>query len=332
VAGDAIHIDGYDNLAYANEITRTGKGGIYLNGGDRETLTPGNNKADNNYIHHWSEIAQTYQPACSLGGVGNICSHNEMHDSPHEAITYSGNNHVIEYNNIHDVCLLTDDAGAIYAGRRWDFYGTVIRYNAVYNLGSDGHRPCGIYMDDALSGQTIYGNLLVNIPSIALHLGGGRDLAVYNNIVVNCNDRSISYDDRAREGVVNNGWFAHSRNKDMEGGMWQLLYQSPWQTDIWKKAYPQMQKFSDDFGNTETPDFVPNPAYSNVNKNIIVNIPGTVGNIADSANRFSLVADNTVYKLKNRDNIFEDAANGNYTLKNTPDGFEQLPFAQIGRY
>ncbi len=332
VAGDAVHVDGYDNLVYANEITRTGKGGIYLDGGDRETLKPGNNKADNNYIHHWSEITQTYQPACSLGGVGNICSHNEMHDSPHEAITYGGNNHIIEYNNIHDVCLLTDDAGAIYAGRRWDFYGIVIRYNAVYDLGSDGHRPCGIYMDDALSGQTIYGNLLVNVPSIALHLGGGRDLNVYNNIVVNCNDRSIAYDSRARDGVVSGGWFSHSRDKDMEGGMWQLLFDSPWQSDIWKKAYPQMTKFSDDFNNTDAPEFVPNPAFSDVKNNIIVNIPGTIGNISEAADRFSNVTDNSVYKMKARDDVFEDAANGNYALKNVPDGFEQIPLDKIGRY
>ncbi len=332
VAGNAVYIDGYNNLVYANEITRTGKGGIYLNGGDRETLTPGNNKADNNYIHHWSEITQTYQPACSLGGVGNICSHNEMHDSPHEAITYGGNDHVIEYNNIHDVCLLTDDAGAIYAGRRWDFYGTIIRYNAVYDLGSDGHHPCGIYMDDALSGQTIYGNLLVNVPSIALHLGGGRDLNVYNNIVVNCNDSSISYDSRARDGVVDNGWFSHSRDKDMEGGMWQLLYESPWQTDVWKEAFPQMQRFSDDFNNTESPDFVPNPAYSNVKNNFIVNIPGSIGNISEGADRFSSVTDNFIYTLKKSGELFADAANGDYTLKNAPDGFEQIPFGEIGRY
>lgn len=332
VAGNAVYIDGYDNLVYANEITRTGKGGIYLNGGDRETLTPGNNKADNNYIHHWSEITQTYQPACSLSGVGNICSHNEMHDSPHEAITYGGNNQIIEYNNIHDVCLLTDDAGAIYAGRRWDCYGTVIRYNAVYNVGSNGHRPCGIYLDDALSGQTVYGNLLVNVPSIALHLGGGRDLEVNNNIVVNCNDRSISYDSRARDGVVSNGWFSHSRDKALKGGMWELLFTSPWQTDVWKEAYPQMTRFSDDFNNTDNPDFVPNPAYSNVNKNIIVNIPGSIGDISEAANRFSNVADNYIYRLKKSGELFADAANGDYTLKNAPDGFEPIPFDIIGRY
>ena len=330
VAGNALSLDGYNNLAYANEITRTGKGGISINGGDRETLTAGNSKADNNLIHDWSEIYQTYQPAVTLGGVGNICSHNEMFNSPHEAITYGGNNHIIEYNNIHDVCLLTDDAGAIYAGRRWDFYGTVIRYNAVYNLGSDGHRPCGIYMDDALSGQTIYGNLLINVPSIALHLGGGRDLQVKNNIVVNCNDRSISYDDRAREGVVNNGWFTHSSQKN--GDMWQLLFESPWQTETWKKAYPQMQKFSDNFDDTDNPDFVPNPAYSDVSSNIIVNLNGELGDISDAANRFSKVDGNLLFKTSESETVFENPDGGNYKLKNAPDGFEQIPFDMIGRY
>ncbi len=329
IAGNAIVVNGYDNLVYANEITRTGKGGISLNGGDSETLTPGNNKADNNYIHDWSEIYQTYQAACSIGGVGNICSHNEMHDSPHEAITYGGNNHIIEYNDIHDVCLLSDDAGAIYAGRRWDFYGNVIRYNAVYNVGADGHRPCGIYMDDALSGQIIYGNLLVNVPSIALHLGGGRDLTVTGNIIVNCNDKSISYDDRAREGVFG-GWFMHSSRKG--GDMWTNLFNSPWQTDVWKQAFPQMQKFSDDFDNTDAPEFVPNPAFSDVSKNIIVNVNGDIGNISEAADRFSDIKDNYLYKLKDCADVFADAANGDYTVLNAPEGFEQLPFAEIGRY
>ena len=158
VAGNALRMTGYNNLAYNNEITRTGKGGIYIDGGDRETLTPGNSIADNNFIHDWSEIYLTYQPAVTLSGVGNICSHNEMKNSPHEAITWSGNNHIIEYNNIHDVCLLSDDAGAVYSGRRWDWYGTAVRYNAIYNIGSDGHSPDGIYLDDALSGIEVYGN------------------------------------------------------------------------------------------------------------------------------------------------------------------------------
>lgn len=58
---------------------------------------------------------------------------------------------------------------------------------------------------------------------------------------------------------------------------------------------------------------------------------GRILNDCDSANRFSNITDNAVYKMKARDDIFEDAANGNYTLKNVPDGFEQIPFDKIGR-
>ena len=329
VAGNALILNGSNNLAFANEITHTGKGGIYLDGGDRETLTAGNSRAENNLIHDWSEIYQTYQPAVTLGGVGNICSHNEIYNSPHEAITYGGNNHIIEYNHIHDVCLLSDDAGAIYAGRRWDFYGTEIRYNLIYNVGSGEHRPCGIYLDDALSGQTVYGNILVNVPSIGLHLGGGRDLTVKNNIVINSEDRAISYDSRARDGVFG-GWFTHSSQKN--GDMWQLLFDSPWQSEIWQKAYPAMQNFSSDFDNTDSPDFVPNPANSVVSGNIIINSKGSIGDISNDADRFSDISGNILLKTNQADDYFTDYESGDYSLKNVPDGFETIPMEKIGRY
>ena len=334
IAGNAVYMDGCNNLVSENEITRTGKGGIIISGGDRETLTSGNSKADNNLIHDWSEIYQTYQPAVTLGGVGNICSHNEMYNSPHEAVTYSGNNHIIEYNNIHDVCLLSDDAGAIYAGRRWDWYGNIIRYNCVYNLGSDGHTPDGIYMDDALSGQTIYGNLLVNVPKIGIHLGGGRDLDVRNNIIINTSDRSISYDQRAVDGV-NGGWFTFSLP---EGGLWSNLYSSPWQTEIWQKAYPQTARLKNDFSNPDDPDFAPNPSYSTVSGNLIVNANKSIGFISDKANQYSDIRGNDIYKLTKSGKIFNSPEKGDYTLKDNskvyeqiPD-FESLPISEIGRY
>jgi hypothetical protein len=176
VSGYALLMNGYRNRAINNEIMHTGRGGIILEGGDRNTLMPGCSVADNNLIHDWSEVYLTYQPAVNLIGAGNICSHNEMYNSPHQAITYSGNNHIIEYNVIHDVVRLSDDAGAIYSGRSWSMYGNVIRFNCIYNLGSEGHKPQGIYMDDALSGQTIYGNILINIPDNAIEIGGAETL------------------------------------------------------------------------------------------------------------------------------------------------------------
>ena len=334
VAGNALVMEGFRNTARDNEITRTGKGGIVLTGGDRETLAPGECRAENNLIHDWSEIYQTYQPAVSLNGVGNVCAHNEMFNSPHEAITYGGNNHIIEYNLIHDVCLLTDDGGAIYSGRRWTWYGDVIRYNCIFNLGSGDHKPVGIYLDDALSGQTVYGNLIVNAPGIGIQLGGGRDLDVRNNVVVNTNLKPFTYDQRAADGV-HGGWFTHSSKEG--GDMWQDLNDSPWKTEAWQTAFPAMTRFSSDFSHTDSPDFVPNPAYSKVTGNVVVSIGGTLGEIDELPKKYSDISGNAVFRPNRMAEIFTDPANGDYSLKEGSPvfdqipGFEPLPLDEIGR-
>lgn len=334
VAGNALIMTGSNNLAYNNEITHTGKGGIILDGGDTQTLTPGDSKADNNYIHDWSEIYQTYQPAVTLLGVGNICSHNEMANSPHEAITYKGNNHIIEYNNIHDVCLLSDDAGAIYSGRSWVWYGNVIRYNCIYNVGSGEHKPDGIYLDDALSGQQIYGNLLINIPRKSIHIGGGRDNVVTNNIIVNSGENAIYFDERARDGALNNGWFTHAHIGS--GDMWDALYASPWQSEIWQNAFPEYKAMTDDVSKSESAEYIPNPACT-VKGNLIFNKDSEIGDIYDSAYRFSDISDNGVYSLNKAEEIFVDLNSGNYNIKDIENlresvlDFENIPIDETGR-
>ena len=334
VAGNALVMNGSNNLAYNNEITRTGKGGIIISGGDTETLTPGNSKADNNYIHDWSEIYQTYQPAVTLEGVGNVCSHNEMANSPHEAITYKGNNHIIEYNLIHDVCLLSDDAGAIYSGRSWVWYGNIVRYNCIYNVGSENHGPDGIYLDDAVSGQKIYGNLLINIPSNSIHVGGGRDNVITNNIIVNPGNNALRFDDRAREGAIENGWFTHAYVDS--GDMWEALYNSPWQSETWQNAFPEYKNCTDDISKSDSPDYIPNPA-STFKNNIIINKNMGYGDVYSSVWKFSDISENAIYNVGKCDEIFVDIDNGDYNIKDideirkdAPD-FEEIPLDMIGR-
>ena len=334
VAGNALLMTGSNNLAYNNEITHTGKGGIILDGGDTETLTNGNNKADNNYIHDWSEIYQTYQPAVTLLGVGNICSHNEIVNSPHEAITYKGNNHIIEYNNIHDVCLLSDDAGAIYSGRSWVWYGNIVRYNCIYNVGSGDHKPDGIYLDDALSGQQIYGNLLINIPKNSIHIGGGRDNTVTNNIIVNSGENAIYFDDRARDGALNKGWFTHAYIDS--GDMWDAFYSSPWQSEIWQKAFPEYKTLTDDIEKSESPEYIPNPA-STVKGNLIFNKDRDIGDICDSAKALGVISENKIYFIGEANDIFVDTASGNYEIRDIEEIREDIPdfnpvaYEKIGR-
>ena len=55
-----------------------------------------------------------------LDGVGNRVAHNLIHHAPHQAIGFGGNDHVIEFNEIHNVCYESNDAGAIYCRPRLD--------------------------------------------------------------------------------------------------------------------------------------------------------------------------------------------------------------------
>lgn len=334
-AESGMDINGYDNVAFANEIKCMGKAGILIDGGDRTTLTPGNNRAENNHIHHYGEIYKTYWGGVRVLGTGNVCAHNEIHDAPHIAIHYSGNDHLLEYNRIYDVVKLSGDAGAIYAGGDFTAYGNVLRYNCIYNIGSGDFRPDGIYFDDAMSGQTAYGNVLVNVPKAGFMLGGGRNLRVYNNLIINA-DTAIRYDERAREGVLSGGWFSANLG-DENGGMLKYLLDSPYRTPLWAERYPHLALVHADFDNADDPYFAANPAGSVVKNNIIVDRSNDVGRIADSVYRYSTVENNPSCLILSNPG-FVNFRGGDYRLRDDArvleqlDGFEPIPFEEIGRY
>jgi len=302
IAGSAITVEGYNNTVSDNEVYRVGKQGITISGGDQATLTPGNSRAVNNLVRDWPEVVMTYQGGVNVYGTGNLAAHNEIYNSPHSAMFFGGNNHVIERNLIHDVCLETSDAGAIYNGRSlFSAQGTVIRDNVIYNLGSGEHTPDGIYLDDGLSGVSVLNNLLVNVPGLGIHISG-RDLEVHGNVVVNAG-RHVSYDQRTRDGALAtdpNFWFhAHTGRG---GNMWLELEASPWQTELWREAYPKLAALSTDFDDIEEARFAANPAGSSVTGNTYVgpNMP----NYSEGARRFSTIAENTHYVYGRRGNYW----------------------------
>lgn len=80
-----------------------GQGGIHLSGGDRKTLSPARHFAVNNDLHHLGLRKKTYAAAIHVGAygagdaVGCRVAHNFMHDLPHAAVLYSGNDHLMEF-------------------------------------------------------------------------------------------------------------------------------------------------------------------------------------------------------------------------------------------
>ncbi len=333
VMGNGIVGTGYRNQVLECDISHVGKGGIWLTGGDRATLTPGRNVADNNLVHDWAEVFLTYFGGVRLDGVGNVCSHNEMYNAPHAAVLYYGNDHVIEYNHIHDVVLHSSDAGAIYSGQDWAGQGCVVRYNCLYNVGGGNFYPDGIYFDDMLSGQTAYGNLLIGARKNGFLIGGGRDIKVYNNIIVG-SSWGIQYDDRGRDGFLNNGWAVKAVESYEDGNMWKRLREVPYQSEIWAERYPLLARVSHDFSDPHNPDFAPNPAYSHVHNNLVIGQSGSVGDFFRDVPRYSLIEKNAAFHS-------EEAAGmqpGEYVVpdhsaaRNALPEFQNLPMEKMGRY
>ena len=101
-----------------------------------------------------------------------------------------------------------------------------------------------------------------------------------------------------------------------EGGrIWQLLYDSPWQSEIWQAAYPQYQHYSTDFSDPENPDFPLNPTRGEVTHNLLLSREGWIGDIAKEVYRYSTVEDNACFKLSAMKKLFVDPDNGDYTVR-----------------
>jgi len=176
------------------EVHGTGDGGARLSGGDRRTLSPAEFSVFENRFHHIAEWSRCYVPAVLIDGVGITVANNLIHDPPHCPVLFGGNEHIIEGNEIHHVCLETGDVGAIYAGRDWTGRGTIIRHNFIHHTGGVGMGSMGVYLDDCVSGETITGNVFYKVQR-AVFIGGGRDHRVEGNVFVDC-DPAVAVDGR----------------------------------------------------------------------------------------------------------------------------------------
>ena len=315
MGASAISIsDGKRNTVSGCEIFNMGGGGIHINAGDRTTLTPANHLAENNHIHHFGQVKRVYQAAISLNGVGNRAAHNYIHDAPHMAIGFGGNEQVMEYNHIHDVCLESNDAGAIYTGRNWTTRGNIVRYNYLHDINGFRDEGCvGVYLDDMFSSCAIYGNLFVNVYRAAF-IGGGRDCTVENNIFVNCR-RGLHIDARALgwAGYHADEWLEEQKEKGTLSG---IAYDKP----PYSERYPKLATIME--GEPKAPEG------NRINTNIAW---GEKWEDIEPKARPYLHMENNLIDI---DPKFVDPDNGNYRLQ--PDspahdiGFKPLPYDKMG--
>ena len=169
-----------------------------MTGGDRKTLCPGGHLVENCDIHDLSRIDHTYTPAVWLDGVGNRLAHNRFHDVLSSAMRVEGNYHVIEYNEVFNAVLESDDQGGADMFGNPTYRGNIYRFNYWHDIGNwrdtGPHSKCGqagIRLDDAICGTLIYGNVFkrcshgkTGFGGVQIH--GGKDNIVDNNLFIDC--------------------------------------------------------------------------------------------------------------------------------------------------
>ncbi len=308
--GYAAALNGKAHGVTGCDISQCGDGGVRLNGGDRRALLPGGLFAENNHVHHYGRVNPILRAAFHLDGVGNRLSRNLIHDAPHKGILFSGNDHVIELNEIHNVVEHANDAGVMYAGYNPTMRGHIIRWNWIHHIyGYEGKGCIGIYLDDMFCSALMFGNVFYQVPR-ATFIGGGRDNTIENNVFVDCTP-AVHVDARAL------GWA-----KDGVKTLLARLKEMPFSDEPWRTRFPQLLTYADD-----------EPAVPKGNR-VVRNIcwGGKWDEVEQVARPHVKFEDNLV----GQDPLFVDAAKLDFRLR--PDspahklGFQPIPFERIGLY
>ena len=331
-AGNAgASVTGSQNGLERCEVVDTGDEGVRLSGGERASLTKSGNYVRNSHLHRFGRWSWTYNPGVQMSGAGHLVQHNVFDTAPHTAILYSGNEHLIEFNEIHDVCQFSSDAGAIYTGRDWGYRGNMIRYNFIHDIATwfDGYGVNGVYLDDCVSGNHVFGNVLYKISGDAILNGGGRDNIIENNVLAR-NGTGLYGDSRGLQAINN-----------VPGDSWNLLERLTYdgiqyQQAPWSESYPELSEIPNDWAQVSDPSklwlypqgcvFSRNIGFDNGGFQAASDYGGT-----GTFDKYKAMDDN----IENKDPMFVDEANLDMNLKPespafTITGFQAIPFDQIG--
>lgn len=246
---------GKNHLISNCDMYDLGSGGVLLGGGNRKNLIPANNTVYNCRITNINRLEKACKGAVNVWGVGNKISHCDMYNLSGMAVYVHGNDHIIEYNKIHDAVKHLTDCGAIYLGRDPSEIGNVIRYNFIYNIKNphsyDLYGYTAIYFDDGAIYNEIYGNYFYDIVQrgpfffSTIHWNGGGGTSVANNVFIDCypGPDPNTYDNNYSETHTTELKRRRVETKD-ENDITGIDVTS----DIWRKKYPYMyETYVNDF-------------------------------------------------------------------------------------
>ena len=242
MAGQGIVMTGGQrNGLFGCDLHTLGRRGAIVSAGDRESLTPAGHFVENCQIHFFGRIDSTYTQAIALSGVGNRVAYNRMYHCPTSVMTIGGNDHVVEFNDVHDAVQQSDDQGAFCMWGNPTFRGNIYRYNRFRRVGKTGeeravHGQAAIRFDDAISGQIVYGNIFYRSSNAnfgAIQMNSGRDNIMDNNLFID-NRHGIS----GGWNPGNSHWIETREGRKTGAYL----------TDLYHERYPEMVAMFDDRG------------------------------------------------------------------------------------
>jgi hypothetical protein len=313
MAGEGVAINGgKNNGLFGCDLHTLGRRGSIVSGGNRETLEPANHFVENCQIHYFGRIDSTYTQAISLGGVGLRAAYNLLYNCPTSVFSIGGNDHLIQFNDVHSAVQESDDQGGVDMWGNPTFRGNIFRYNMFRHVGKTGsetavHGQASIRFDDAISGQLVYGNIFYrgsNANFGAVQMNSGRDNIMDNNLFVD-NRHGIS-----------GGWYPGNQHwKETQEGKKADAYTN----ELYLERYPEIGHMFDDQG--------VNHAWRNVFYRC--------GQIVRRPNHMELL-ENAVF-ADDEDPGFVDLASLDFHLRQDAPvfrkiAFRPIPVAEIGLY
>ena len=333
----AVNLAGVGHKVLSCELSNLCGGGInstvdnpvYWN-----ELISGGKVIDNNYIHDIGLIYKSYRVGINSSyDVGLVISHNEITNTPHMAINYYSINTIIEYNVFDNANREFGDAGTIYSGGTLVQNGNIIRYNIFRNTSPSGKH---IYLDDGLSGQTIYGNIFYGRCAQFIMVSGGRVNKIYENIFI---------DPGETEGTLVHFWAKYLEKFRNEGDitktkwLFDELRKGPAagsaESEKWREAWPWLYSIHADVSNSDDPDFFVNPSYCVFRDNYAVT-GGRTHTVAEDTVRLGTVYNNPEF-TPDENPLFVNPTIGDYRIRDHVDTsviekIPYIPYELIGRY
>jgi parallel beta-helix repeat protein len=315
-----VNLSGAHMVVARCEITEVGSSGASIYGGDRKTLTRGECAIENCHIHHVGRLNWEGGRCAFLSGCGNRLANCLFHHGPTGAVAYGGNEHVLELNEAHDMCIHYADVGVFYTGRDWASQGNLVRWNYIHDVpvkGGSGSQA--IYLDDCDSGETVVGNIVHRCGNRGVMLGGGRDNTFRDNIFID-QPIGIHVDARGPHGIV----FDRPDSWNLLAKCEELGYQSP----LWKERYPRLARTMQ-----ENPL---QPMGNSMHANIFIGCKKPFDLQKGVDPKWLDRADNPEWELKDCPELVGGAPAARLDLSKLPGlwqkvpGFEPIPIEKIG--